>query len=471
MTDEPLTLESFLAEHPWPAAMLEEGKPIEYLWRFDLEASLEGMWTHVSNTSRFNRALGLSEMSFDERAGLMHGESSAGGLKHEWVEPPWDWVKGRVMVAQRRYTRGFSKIVRTIFVFQELGPKRVRLYMYFGWIPRNLVWGWLLRLGMVPFQWRVRGLLEELARHDGEADPAVLAQPVSPLPEPVHARIDAHRRDLLARGLSDEAIDNLVSLIQGGDEMDLERLQPRKLARDWQLSEREVLRACLHGTRVGLLAMSWDVICPHCRGVRAELKNLGEVPKAGACEACAIDFGTDAPEAIEITFHVHPSIRKISRLQFCAAQLAGKRHIEVQQVLAPGERRTVPTSLTSGRHRVRVRGQLDVGYLLLAPDHERQQCTWRASDAPEEHPLKPEPTLEIDNDTDREQIFIVEEVSWSDDALRPTHLFSFQEFRDLFSEQYIGADVQLSVGEQPSCSPTSSARPASTSIAAIPRPS
>jgi class 3 adenylate cyclase len=43
---------------------------------------------------------------------------------------------------------------------------------------------------------------------------------------------------------------------------------------------------------------------------------------------------------------------------------------------------------------------------------------------------------------------VVEELNWSDDALLPRDLFSFQEFRDLFSEQYIGADVQLEIGEQ-----------------------
>ena len=35
-----------------------------------------------------------------------------------------------------------------------------------------------------------------------------------------------------------------------------------------------------------------------------------------------------------------------------------------------------------------------------------------------------------------------------DGKLRPGMLLSFQEFRDLFSEDYIGADVKLAVGEQ-----------------------
>src|SRR5262249_32896141 len=47
-----------------------------------------------------------------------------------------------------------------------------------------------------------------------------------------------------------------------------------------------------------------------------------------------------------------------------------------------------------------------------------------------------------------EEMFTVQEAKWSDHALRAGQLLSFQEFRDLFSEEYIGADVRLGVGEQ-----------------------
>ena len=43
---------------------------------------------------------------------------------------------------------------------------------------------------------------------------------------------------------------------------------------------------------------------------------------------------------------------------------------------------------------------------------------------------------------------MIEEATWSDHALRAGQLLSFQDFRDLFSEEYISADVRLGVGEQ-----------------------
>jgi class 3 adenylate cyclase len=44
--------------------------------------------------------------------------------------------------------------------------------------------------------------------------------------------------------------------------------------------------------------------------------------------------------------------------------------------------------------------------------------------------------------------FTIAEAAWHDHALRAAQLLGFQDFRDLFSEEYIGADVRLGVGEQ-----------------------
>ena len=42
----------------------------------------------------------------------------------------------------------------------------------------------------------------------------------------------------------------------------------------------------------------------------------------------------------------------------------------------------------------------------------------------------------------------MEDVGWSDLALRPPKLFNYQQFRDLFSEEFLDARVHLSVGKQ-----------------------
>jgi class 3 adenylate cyclase len=72
----------------------------------------------------------------------------------------------------------------------------------------------------------------------------------------------------------------------------------------------------------------------------------------------------------------------------------------------------------------------------------------------EPHPVgtviaaSPSAAIELVNDARDPQRFVIAQATWSDHALRPGHLLSFQDYRDLFSEDYIGADVRLGVGEQ-----------------------
>lgn len=183
--------------------------------------------------------------------------------------------------------------------------------------------------------------------------------------------------------------------------------------------------------------------------MREEHGSLGDVPARSACDVCGIDFATDAENAVEITFRIHPSIREVPERFYCSAEPATKEHIELQLALAPGEVRTVASRLAPGRYRARLLGSKAPAFLDVV-DREDAVSELRlvASRGPEEGSCRPAPTLVLENDRDVPTTFVVERARWSDTALRPGRLLSFQDFRDLFSDQFLGADVQLEVGEQ-----------------------
>ncbi|MEQ9324058.1 MAG: DUF5939 domain-containing protein, partial [Polyangiaceae bacterium] len=445
--EESWSLPELLEEHPWPKGQLEHGRPLDYLWSFDLAISPGALWGHIIDTSRLNRALGLGEMRFEEgEEGELVGRAVNVGIEHVWTEKPWSWVHGRFVSAERVYERGLARRVRVMYRLEPTDAG-VRFWTYFGWLPRH---GWsrlVLRLGMWSLRGRLDRLLGELTAQAEDERPAALVERAEGLSIGAERRMMVIRRRLLERGMNERVVDALLGLVRDGDAVDVARLQPRGLAHRWQVPERDVLSCFLHATRVGLLDLSWDVICPHCRGVRRELLNLGDVPEGGSCEPCKIEFGTDGPNAIEITFHVHPSVREVEKQMFCSAQASAKRHIEVQHVLGAGEKATVVTALPPGRYRLRRLGQLELGYLDVTAG-DKTDARWVASEGATEIAAGLEPRLHLVNDTEQEQIFIVEDVNWADEALRPSHLFSFQEFRDLFTEEFLGADVHLSVGEQ-----------------------
>jgi class 3 adenylate cyclase len=437
-------MEQLLELHPWPAEYKGD-KKIERLWVYDLPGSPQTLWPFISDTSRMNRALGTAEMTFWERDGKRFGSSKAGGVKHEWLEVPWNWVAEQWLTSLRIYDRGFMKVNYSIHRL-EPSPTGTRLYLYFGVVARSALHAAAIRIGLPSIKRAYDRVLPALAAQLDRERPDVLQLPPPPLPEAAEARLRAGREQLLEAGLPVEAIDKLVDWIRTGDDVDLHRIQIRERARAWKLSEVDMLRTALHATRAGLLDLSWDTICPHCRGVRDESGKLSQVKAEGHCEVCRLDFATDTAEAIEVTFRVHPSIRAVPVQLYCSAEPARRDHVRVQRALAPGEKAQLRPRLAPGRYTVWV-GHRGGWYLDADPDGPAELVY-------EDHPegtvvrASVEPLVQVENDGTELELFTIERTTWSDDALRPGMLLSFQEFRDLFSEDYIGADVTLAVGEQ-----------------------
>src|SRR5690349_9836243 len=116
-TPKPLGVNELLAQHPWPAPWGDE-KRLEWFWYQDLTGDPDTVWRLMSDTSRVNRALGVSEMKFEEKDGKRFGSSRNGGVRHEWVEVPWNWVAGQWLDSTRIYDRGFSRAVYAVQRFE-----------------------------------------------------------------------------------------------------------------------------------------------------------------------------------------------------------------------------------------------------------------------------------------------------------------------------------------------------------------
>jgi class 3 adenylate cyclase len=448
MDDErSLTVDELLALHPWPPGQ-EGGPRLERFWSVDVPLPPEDVWRIVADSSRLNRKLGLGEMKFEDRGAVRWGSARTGGIRHEWIEVPWSWVAGQWITSVRLYERGFSRATYAIFRIEPTGSGRSsRLHTYLGAVPRGFFGGLALRIGLPGLERSFRKFWGEVASAQGHAYQNLLAAAAPELHPDADARLGAIRDRLHEGGLDRTAVDRLVEWIKKGDDEDLQRIQVRERARAWSVDEHELLRVFLHATRAGMLDLSWDVVCPHCRGVAGATGVLGELPASGSCDSCQIDFATSGDQAVEITFHVHPSIREVPRRMFCSAEASSKDHIRVQRTVLPGAVSEVSPALAAGRYRLRLQSEKRYGYLDVGTG-TAAAIDWSARAEPDERASGPAPMLRLVNDGDEAQTFVVEVAQWSDIALRPGRLLSFQEFRDLFSDEYLGADVQLSIGEQ-----------------------
>lgn len=439
------SLEELLAAHPWPAEYAALPRK-EWLWHFEVPLALDVLWPKIADTSRMNRALGVSEMTFVDEGPVRIGTNRPLGLTQRWTEVPWNWVAGRWIESVRVYEKGFSKVVYGIFELTPLSETSTRVAVYFGAVPRGLLGGLVLSLGFPRLEQDFARVFGGMAARLNALQAAYDLPGPAPLPAEAEAKLTASRAALVAKKLDAALVDRLLAWLRTGDEDDLYRIQIRAQARAWGVDEHELLRVALHATREGVLEVSWDVICPHCRGVSNEVASPDGLTKEGSCGVCEVTFGTDNPESIEITFHVHPSIRPIAHRTFCSAEPARKDHIRVQLDVPAGQTKTVEARLEPGTYRLRLHGREDYGFLDAAEGGD-EAVTWRAG-ALGELKSSTRPRLELVNDTDTSQRFVLERSRWSDHALRPGQLFSLQDYRDLFSEDYLASDVQLAIGQQ-----------------------
>jgi len=443
----PMSVERLLELHPWPAPWGSEkkDKKIEKLWIHDLPGTPEQLWPFLSDTSRMNRALGTAEMTFVEKEGKRYGTARPGGVRHEWLEVPWNWVANQWLTSLRIYERGFFKAVWAIHRLERI-PTGTRVYLYYGAVPRSVLAAAAIRLGFPTIERAYRRVLPALAAQLDRLRPDVLVLPPTGLAEGAEQRLRAQQAALVERGLPRACVDALIDWIRTGDDQDLHRIQIRERARVWKLPEQELLRVALHATRAGLLTLSWDTVCPHCRGVRDENPALAQLAAESTCEACQVTFQTDSEQSVEVTFRVHPSIRDVPDQVYCSAEPAKKDHIRVQWTVPPGRAVTVAPRLAPGRYTVW--GDRDGGWYLDVEDEGIDEVRWAPHPQGTVVKAVPDAAIELTNDGEAPKLFTIQEAKWSDHALRAGQLLSFQDFRDLFSEEYIAADVRLGVGEQ-----------------------
>jgi class 3 adenylate cyclase len=436
-------------------------REFHYRWEFDLESSPERLWPLVADTNRFNRDTGVPEVegvSAKKRLGNARRRLRLFflGMAVEWEEQPFEWTRPQRFGVVRRYTKGPITELR---VLAELLPRATSSdearestgtkLMYQLWAkPRNLL-GLIIipiQIGVISARKFARTFREydELARHGRTV------ASVSPEVEFVpggRARLLAVSEKLAAEGLNTDLIALLVDHIENADDFALSRIRPYELAAQWKQPRRAVLETCLSATRAGMLDLQWNLICPMCRGGPAT-ESLKEIPSQVHCPACNIDFTVNFEQSVELTFRLNPSIREVHAESFCVGGPQVTPHIVAQQLLAPRASRAIELALENGRYRLRTLTLPGAQHLRAAENGERR-LTLRATSAvwpSEESVIANRAQVELDNQTDEEQLFILERTVWSDEAATAAEVTALQMFRDLFASEALRPGEQISVG-------------------------
>ena len=116
------------------------------------------------------------------------------------------------------------------------------------------------------------------------------------------------------RQSADEAVvDMLERMVREAPDHALNRMNALDLAGQAGLGEERVIAALLHAVALGVMEMTWSVMCPSCAGVLSANKSLKTLNSAQYnCAFCAAGYETTLDHLVEVTFTVSPRVRKIA---------------------------------------------------------------------------------------------------------------------------------------------------------------
>ena len=424
-----------------------------YRWEFDLKSSPEQLWPLVADTNRFNRDTGVPSVETigdDSRNGRRRLRLTTFGIPIEWEEQPFEWVRPQRFGVVRRYSKGPVAELRVLATLTPRADATGTKLVYEVWAkPNNL-----LGLLAIPIQ---IGIISKRKFARTFRDYDKVAQRDTASPAPIAAEVEftpggrARLRELGERLAGDDCRPELVALvvdhIANADDFALARIRPYELARKWEKPRREILELCFQATRVGILDLQWNLICPMCRGGEAK-DSLDELSRNVHCDGCNIDFDVNFEQSVELTFHPNASIRHVEVDTFCVGGPQVTPHIVAQQLMPPDSKRSISIKLEEGRYRLRT---LDLPGWQHLRASDRGQCglSLRAQSggwSSEEIEISHRCDVQLENATAREQLFILERTEWSDDAATAAEVTAVQMFRDLFAREALRPGEQISVG-------------------------
>jgi class 3 adenylate cyclase len=430
-----------------------------YRWEWSLRSTPEELWPYVSDTQRFNRvAVRYRVTSIAEDDAGVQQVRARYFVPLAWDEHPFEWERPRRFSVYRRF---YGPILRDFTSRASLTPQAdgTRLRYEVTARPATLLGALAIpiQIGLISrrrFEHAFRQI-DEFLQHPIETH-APFGTPRTFITGDAVQRMQDIARELSGDGYPAELITRLISFLSQAEDEEVIHLRPYALADGWGVPRREMLELCLAATRRSLLELRWDVICPMCRGAKTSVGQLSEIHAEAHCPSCRADFHVDFDHALEVTFRPHAALRPLEIVNYCVGGPQLTPHIVAQQMIAPGETRTIDVALDQGAHRVRTRSKLPLAVsghfdLLVTSDTADQPASaisihahaggWSA----DRDVVTPATAITLTNETADPQNIVVERIAWNDQAVTAAELSTHQAFRDWFARQALRPDVQLGI--------------------------
>lgn len=426
-------------------------KEFHFSWQWDLQSSPEAIWPFASDTNRFNRDTGQPAVEILSNVkGTKKMRMRLPILRVEWEEEPFEWTYPYSFGVSRLYSKGPIDSMRTEVRFERTPENGTRI-TYDTWF---IVSNPFVQL-LMPFVIGViaKNRFEKAFRYYdsiAEESGAVISFNRSHgLISSGRARFKSLSETVIRQGTDASLVAHLEDFLERADELSVQRIRPYALADRWHVDRRRVLEMFLRATRAGILDMSWDLLCPSCRGTTEGHTNLGDVRGKSHCSTCKIDFTVNFDHNIEVIFRPNPSVRTVDfEAAFCAGSPQLQPHVVMSQPLSALRSLPVPLQLERGRYSLRA-SDVPGSISLYADEKGRERADLRASTfgwPPEQQHVSLQPTLNLVNATEADTTFQLERTAWSDESSTAADVTALQVFRDLFASEVVRPGEEISIG-------------------------
>ncbi len=424
---------------------------IRFVWKIPIKAPPDRVWRYIADTNRVNQYAGLPEFTFKyipepDGGSRQVGETRYMGWRLRWDEHPFEWIEGQRFEVVRTYHNGPLKEFRTTVVLHPTAGGCL-LEQTMVCAPR-----WFFAAPAVYWEVGVSSRRRFEAAYR-KIDRFLQGDSQAPFETVPRQAIPAGRVKAIEQKLENAAgrqwLRRLIEAIETLPDDELDRMRPFVFADRWNADRREVLKLFLHASQAGLLDLSWDVICPGCRGAPERHQSLKNMKIEAHCPACNIRYDADFAESVEITFRPNPAIRRVDVVRYCSGGPMNAPHVVAQQQVPPGQSRTINLTLRPWKYRVRSLKLQSETLLLVTREAPASSATiriHRPTLEPQHLEMASQISLTLQNDDDKPITVLMERVAGNEQAATAATVIAMNEFRTLFSEEVLAPDTPVSVG-------------------------
>lgn len=413
------------------------------------------VWNLLSDTDRLNRFIGLFPVTFKDvtknKNNLFYRDALAkvmGIVPLKWQEYPFEWVKNEYYDVKRDYYDGpLKQFIGGVELLEIDGGTEVRLYAEFT--PRNILGIMAIPLtGVKSMHNTIKYVDGFLSNYDHASNSGIV--PVNYKKPNVNLAELARLVELLKRfPIEEREIYLLHNYLLTQANQDVAEMRPYKLSKQWGVHKKNVLKLFLYATKVGILNLSWNLICPNCRVSKTQYTSLSQLQEQFHCDLCGVNYDANFEKYVELYFSVHPSIRQSFSQSYCVGGPMITPHIYVQKVIKGGSIGEVKVPQTNGELRIRVLESNEVINVELSEKGDSVESFIQYQVTGWNHSFidigKHTSSISIENGGNKDIVVVVEEVNWDKDVVTAAEVTAMQQFRDLFSSEVLSPGQQIGI--------------------------